>query len=151
MICAPGWTTCRRSRARKQSNQSLPNRARTGKRKPGTAGRRHRAKRNIAMEGISRSAADCNHHIVYSLHRGRSRRILVRVVSDRCGLYRVEWPDIGFFDLANLTRCKAACREWAERNAVLKDRKTNAARRLKSLDNFWWSSSYIARNVQGAA
>jgi hypothetical protein len=92
-----------------------------------------------------------NHTIVYSLHRGRSRRALVRVLSDCCGLYRVEWPDRGLSDLANLTRCKAAVREWAERNAVLEDRKTSAARRLKSLDNFWWSTSYIAHNVQGAA
>jgi hypothetical protein len=92
-----------------------------------------------------------NHYIVYSLHRGRSRRVLVRVVSDRCGLYRVEWPDIGLSDLANLSRCKAAAREWAERKAALEDRKSNAARRLKSLDNFWWSSSHIAHNVQGAA
>jgi hypothetical protein len=90
-------------------------------------------------------------YIIYSLHRGRSRRALVRVLSDCCGLYGVEWPDLGFSDLANLTRCKAAAREWAERNAVLEDRKTSAARRLKSLDNFWWSSSYIAHNIQGAA
>jgi hypothetical protein len=33
-------------------------------------------------------------NVVFSLHRGRSRRVLVRVVSDRCGLYRVEWPDV---------------------------------------------------------
>ena len=91
------------------------------------------------------------HTIVYSLHRGRSRRALVRVVSDCRGLYRIEWPDRGPSDLANLTRCKAAAREWAERNAVLENRKTSAARRLKSLDNFWWSSSYIAHNVRGAA
>jgi hypothetical protein len=85
------------------------------------------------------------------LHRGRSRRVLVRVVPDCCGLYRIEWPDCGLSDLANLTRCKAAAREWAERNAILEDRKNNAARRLKSLDNFWWSSSYIAQNDQVAA
>jgi hypothetical protein len=90
-------------------------------------------------------------NIVFSLHRGRSRRVLARVVSDRSGLFRVEWPDLGLSDSANLTRCKAAAREWAERNAVLEDRKTNAARRLKSLDNFWWSSSHVAQNVRGAA
>jgi hypothetical protein len=89
--------------------------------------------------------------IVFSLHRGRSRRVLARVVSAWCGLYRVEWPDVGLSDLANLTRCKAAAREWAERQAILEDRKSNAARRLKSLDNFWWSSSYVAQNVRGAA
>jgi hypothetical protein len=85
-----------------------------------------------------------NQHVIYSLHRGRSRRALVRVHSDCCGLYRVEWPDLGLSDLANLTRCKAAASEWIERNAVLEDRKTSAARRL-------WLSSYTAHNVQGAA
>jgi len=90
-------------------------------------------------------------NVVFLLHRGRSRRILIRVIRDCSGLYRVEWPDIGPSDLANLTRCKAAAREWAERNAVLEDRKSSAARRLKSLDNFWWSSSYTAHKVQGAA
>jgi hypothetical protein len=91
------------------------------------------------------------HTIVYSLHRGRSRRALVRVVSDGSGLFRVEWPDIGLSDLTNLSRAKAAAREWAERNTVLADRKTSAARRLKSLDNFWWSWSCVAQNVRGAA
>jgi hypothetical protein len=52
--------------------------------------------------------------------------------------------DIGLSDLANLTRCKSAAREWAERKVVIEDQKTNTARRLKSLDNFSWSSSYIA-------
>jgi hypothetical protein len=108
-------------------------------------------KGTIAMKEIRGSDSVCKHSIVYSLHRGRSRRALVRVVSDCCGLYRVEWPDIGLSDLANLTRCKAAAREWAERESVLQDRKTNAARRLKSLENFWWSSSYIAQNTRGAA
>ena len=83
--------------------------------------------RKIAMEEIRRSDSVCNHSIVYSLHRGRSRRALVRVVSACCGLYRVEWPDLGLSDLANLTRCRAAAREWAERNAILEDRKNNAA------------------------
>ena len=89
--------------------------------------------------------------IVYSLYRGRSRRALVRVVSDCRGLYRIEWPDRGLSDLANLARCKAAARQWAERNVLLADRKTNAARRLKSLDNFLWSWSCVAQNVRGAA
>ena len=91
------------------------------------------------------------HTIVYSLHSGRSRRALVRVVSDCRDLYRIEWPDRGLSDLANLTRCKAAALEWAQRKVLTEDRKNNAARRLKSLDNFWWSSSYTAHNVQGAA
>jgi hypothetical protein len=80
---------------------------------------------------------------IYSLHRGRSQRAIVRVVP--CGpLYCVEWPDIAPSPPANLTRCKAAALEWAERRAVIEDRKSNAARRLKSLDNFWWSSSHVA-------
>jgi hypothetical protein len=124
---------------------------RRDKENPGTAGRRHRAKGKIAMEEIRRSDSVCKHPKIYSLHRGRSRRPLVRVVSDSCGLYRVEWPDIGLSDLANLTRCKAAAREWAERRAILEDRKSNAARRLKSLDKFWWSSSCVAQNLRGAA
>jgi len=102
------------------------------------------------MEEIRRSNSLCGHSIVYSLHRGRSRRALVQVISDPCGLYRVKWPDTGLSDLANLTRRKAAAREWAERNAVLGDRKTNVARRLKSLDNFCWSWSYVAQNAPGA-
>jgi transposase-like protein len=103
------------------------------------------------MKQILRSDSVCNGSIVYSLHRGRSHRTLVRVIPDCCGLYRVAWPDIGLSDLANLTRCKAAAREWAERNTVLEDRKTNVARRLKSLDNFWWARSYVAQNIRGAA
>jgi hypothetical protein len=109
----------------------------------------HRAKGIITMKALPETNHRCN--IVFSLHRGRSQRILARVVSDRSGLFRVAWPDIGLSDLANLTRCKAAAREWAERNAVFEDRKTNAARRLKSLDNFWWSSSHVAQNLRGAA
>jgi hypothetical protein len=80
---------------------------------------------------------------VYSLHRGRSHWALVRVVP--CGaLYRIEWPDVGLSQPANLTRCKDAAREWAERRAVIEDRKSNAARRLKSLNFFWRSSSHVA-------
>ena len=75
---------------------------------------------------------------IYSLHRGR--KVLVRVIPDG-QLYRIEWPDIGLSDLTNLTRAKAAAREWAERKVMTEDRKRDGARRLKSLDNFWWSSS----------
>jgi hypothetical protein len=104
------------------------------------------------MKQILRSDSVCNGLIVYSLHRGRSRRALVRVVPDyQTALYRIAWPDIGVSGTANLTRCKDAAREWAEREAMTEDRKTNAARRLKSLHNFWWSSSYVAQNVRGAA
>jgi hypothetical protein len=101
------------------------------------------------MKTLPETNPSCN--IVFSLYRGRSRHVLARVVSDHGGLFRVAWPDIGLSDLANLTRCKAAAREWAEQKAILEDRKSNAARRLKSLDNFWWSSSYIAQNAQGAS
>ena len=112
---------------------------------------RYRALERFTMKQIRRSDSVCNDSIVYSLHRGRSRRPLVRVIPDCRGLFRVEWPDIGLSGLANLTRCKAAAREWAEREAMTKDRKSGAARRLKSLDNFWWSWSYIAQKVRGAA
>jgi hypothetical protein len=81
---------------------------------------------------------------IYSLYRGRSRKVLVRIIPDG-QLYRIEWPDIGLSDLVNLTRAKAAALEWAERRAM-EDRKLPVARRLKSLDNFWWSSSPIRSN-----
>jgi hypothetical protein len=94
----------------------------------------------------------CKSPKTYSLHRGRSHRVVVSLVPDTAsGLYRIAWPDIGLSDITNLTRAKAAAREWEERNAVTEDRKSNAARRLKSLDNFWWSSSYVAPNVAEAA
>jgi hypothetical protein len=93
-----------------------------------------------------------NNPKTYSLHHGRSRRAIVRVVPDyQTALYRIAWPDIGLSDVANLTRCKAAAREWAERKTVTEERKLSAARRLKSLDNFWWSSSYVAQNLLGQA
>jgi hypothetical protein len=88
--------------------------------------------------------------MIHCLHRGRSRRPIVRVVPDGV-LYRIEWPDIGLSDLTNLTRAKAAALEWAERQAMTEDRKLPVARRLKSLDNFWWSSSPVCSNEQAAA
>jgi hypothetical protein len=87
---------------------------------------------------------------IYCLHRGRSRRPIVRIVPDGA-LCRIEWPDIGFSDITNLTRAKAAALEWAERQAMTEGRKLSAARRLKSLDNFWWSSAPIAQNERAAA
>ena len=87
---------------------------------------------------------------ILCLHRGRSRRPIVRIISEGI-LYRIDWPDTGLSDLTNLTRAKAAALEWAERQALTEDRKTSVARRLKSLDNFWWSSSYSAPNEQAAA
>jgi hypothetical protein len=75
---------------------------------------------------------------VYSLRFGGSR-VFVRVVP--CGqLYRIEWPDIGPSPPANLTRCRSAAREWAELKAMTESRKMSVARRLKSLNNFSWSS-----------
>jgi hypothetical protein len=87
---------------------------------------------------------------IYCLHRGRSRHRIVRIIPDGA-LYRVEWPDTGLSDLTNLTRAKAAALEWAERQALTENRKLSAARRLKSLSNFWWSSSPIAQNERAAA
>jgi hypothetical protein len=86
----------------------------------------------------------------HSLHRGRSRAPVVRIIPVG-SLYRIEWPDIGLSDLTNLTRAKAATREWAEQKAMTEDRKLSVARRLKSLDNFWWASSYVAPNDKAAA
>src|SRR5262249_53951156 len=86
-----------------------------------------------------RGAQDKHSH---SLHCGRSRRALVRVVPYG-SLYRVEWPGGTFSKPANLTRCRHAAREWAEQKVLSESRKLPIARRLKSLDNFWWSSSPI--------
>jgi hypothetical protein len=82
---------------------------------------------------------------IYSLHRGRSTRPIVSIVSDG-DLYRIHWPDIGISDLTNLTRAKAAALEWAERKALTNGRNLSVAQRLKSLDNFWWSSSPVRQN-----
>jgi hypothetical protein len=73
---------------------------------------------------------------IYSLHRGRSRKVLVRIIphDELPHLFQIEWPDIGLSDLTNLTRAKAAALEWAERQAMILDRKLPVARRLKSLD-----------------
>jgi hypothetical protein len=87
---------------------------------------------------------------IYCLHRGRSRHPIVRIIP-KGALFRIEWPDIGFSHLTNLTRARAAALEWAERQALTEDRKTSVARRLKSLNNFWWSSSYSAPNERAAA
>jgi hypothetical protein len=58
-------------------------------------------------------------------------------------LYRVDWPDIGLSGLVNLTRAKAAAREWAEQKAATDHRNLSMAQRLKLLENFWWSSSPV--------
>jgi hypothetical protein len=67
-------------------------------------------------------------------------------VPDVSGLYRIEWPDIGPSDLANLTRCKQAALEWAQRELLTEASKLSAAQRLKSFKNFSWSASPIDLN-----
>lgn len=83
---------------------------------------------------------------IWSLHRGRSRACLVRVVPDHDVLYRIEWPDIGLSATANLTRCMDAARGWAERQFLTEHRNLSDARRLKSLNFFWRSASYVRQN-----
>ena len=84
---------------------------------------------------------------IYSLHRGQSRKVLVRIIPDG-QLYRIEWPDIGLSDLTNLIRAKAAALEWAEQKAAIEDRKKRGVGALKSLRNFSWSSSPMRLNEQ---
>jgi hypothetical protein len=88
----------------------------------------------------------------YRLHHGRSKKPILEIVadSDAPGLWRIAWPDIGLSDRTNLTRAKAAALEWAETSLMTERRKMSGARRLKSLDNFSWSASYIAQNSQAA-
>jgi hypothetical protein len=102
------------------------------------------------MRAIRQPIPFCKSPKTYSLHRGRSHRAFVQIIPSG-SLHRIAWPDIGLSDLTNLTRAKAAAVEWAEQKAMTEDRKLSAARRLKSLDNFWWSSSYIAPNDRAAA
>jgi len=86
-------------------------------------------------------------HKIYRLHRGRSNRPILEVLPDSStGLYRIAWPDTGLSDIANLTRCKQAAVEWAEQRFLTENRKMNGARRLKSLNNFWWSASLVRQN-----
>jgi hypothetical protein len=57
--------------------------------------------------------------VVWHLHHGRFRRPLVSIVSEsNSPLFRVMWPDAAPSAPANLTRCKAAGLEWAERYAL---------------------------------
>jgi hypothetical protein len=102
------------------------------------------------MRAIRQPISFCNNPKIFSLHRGRSRTVLVQVIPTG-SLYRIAWPDIGLSDHTNLTRAKAAALEWAQHRTVSEDRKSSAARRLKSLDNFWWSSSPVAQNDGAAA
>jgi len=98
--------------------------------------------RNPENAGHSRNKA------AYSLYHGRSRTPLVTVVRDdeQSLLYRIAWPDIGPSPPANLTRCMAAARDWAEQSFLTEHRKLSGARRLKSLNKFWWSASPIEKS-----
>jgi hypothetical protein len=87
-----------------------------------------------------------NRQLEHRLHCGRSKKPIVKIIPDSSGLYRVAWPDIGPSDLANLTRCKQAALEWAEKNIVTEQRNLSVAQRLKSLDNFSWSASPVRSN-----
>jgi hypothetical protein len=90
-----------------------------------------------------------NRRLEHRLHCGRSKKTIVKIVPDRTGLYRIEWPDIGLSDLSNLTRCKQAALEWAAQSAAPRERKTSVARYLKSLNNFSWSASLVRSNRLG--
>ena len=87
-----------------------------------------------------------NRKVEHRLHCGRSQKTIVKVVPDSTGLYRIEWPDIGLSDTANLTRCKQAALEWAEKHVATEQRHLSVAQRLKSLDNFSWSASLVRSN-----
>ena len=86
----------------------------------------------------------------YSLHHGRLRRPIVRILPDSAALYRIEWPDIGLSAPANLARCMEAALAWGEQRLLTEHRKMNGARRLKSLDNFSWSASPVAPMPTGS-
>jgi hypothetical protein len=72
-------------------------------------------------------------------------RKVLRIVPDG-KLWRIEWPDIGPSPAVNLTRAKEAARLWAEAKMLRHLRKNGAARALKSLDNFSWSSSPVRKS-----
>jgi hypothetical protein len=82
----------------------------------------------------------------HRLHCGRSKKPIVKITPDGSGLYRVAWPDIGPSDTANLTRCKQAALEWAEKYVATEQRNLSVAQRLKSLNNFSWSASPVRSN-----
>jgi hypothetical protein len=117
---------------------------------PAPAATGSEAQKNGTGERRESSKPSPNRLQVWSLRRGRSQKCLVQVVPDDESppLHRVAWPDIGLSQPANLTRCKDAARQWAERSFLTDHRKINAARRLKSLDNFSWSASPIENSGQ---
>jgi hypothetical protein len=74
----------------------------------------------------------------------------VQVVPDGGSpLYRVDWPDIGLSNAANLTRCKQAALAWAESKVLSDLRKKCGVGALKFLDNFSWSWSVVRQNGDG--
>jgi hypothetical protein len=89
-----------------------------------------------------------NRQLEHRLHCGRSQKPIVKIIPDSSGLYRVAWPDIGPSDAANLTRCKQAALEWAEKYIATEQRNLSVAQRLKSLNNFSWSASPVRSNRQ---
>jgi len=91
-----------------------------------------------------------NRQLEHRLHCGRSKKTIVKIIPDSTGLYRIEWPDIGQSDVANLTRCKQAAVEWAEKQVATEQRNLSVAQRLKSLNNFSWSASPVRSNQPGA-
>jgi hypothetical protein len=104
--------------------------------------------------GTGRRRATSSRHFpvrkVWSLHHGRARKALVRVVPDTDSLlYRIDWPDIGQSPAAHLARCIDAARQWAERSWVTEHRNLSVAQRLKSLGNFSWSASPMRPNEEG--
>ena len=94
---------------------------------------------NDAENNLSQSSRQA-----LTLRHGRAGKIILQIVPDSgSSLYRIAWPDIGLSPSANLPRCKDAALRWAEQTALTDDRKNTAARRLRSLNNFSWSSSPV--------
>lgn len=86
----------------------------------------------------------------WQLRHSRRSKLIVEVVPDISGLYRIHWPDTGPSPTANLTRCKDAALEWAEGLVWRTEhRKNGAGRALKSLNDFSWSPS-LARKSEPA-
>ena len=108
---------------------------------------------NDAPDRASQSKEQRTHQEVHRLHRGRSCTPLVEIVPDDTWprLYRIQWPDIALSSPANLSRCCDAARAWAESEFLKDHRKNGAARSLKSLNDFSWSSRRIEQAGQKVA
>jgi hypothetical protein len=65
------------------------------------------------------------------------------VPDDGSPLYRVDWPDIGLSEAANLTRCKQTALAWAESKVLTDLRKKYGVGALKMLDKFSWSAAPV--------